>query len=165
MNKTGALLLKDCDQKPIVALLKKYGLQLLITSDNQDIPGSYWGDVEAGLIANKVYVREDTPIHSLLHESCHYICMDKTRRDALDTDAGGDYDEENGVCCLQILLSNDLKEMGQSRMMKDMDQWGYTFREGSTKNWFQGDAVDAFAWLKKYQLIDDQHKPTYQLRS
>ena len=39
------------------------------------LPGSYWGDSEAGLRANVLYVRADTPLHSLLHELSHYVCM------------------------------------------------------------------------------------------
>ncbi len=129
-----------------------------------NIPGSYWGDTEAGLIANKLYARLDTPIHSILHEVCHYICMDQQRRDKLDTNAEGDYDEENGVCYLQILLADELPDMGRDRMMQDMDAWGYTFRLGSSKVWFERDAEDALAWLQRYQLLD-QHQPTFKVRN
>ncbi len=129
-----------------------------------NIPGSYWGDAEAGLIANKLYARLDTPIHSILHEVCHYICMDQQRRDKLDTNAEGDYDEENGVCYLQILLADELPDMGRDRMMQDMDAWGYTFRLGSSKAWFEQDAEDALAWLQCYQLLD-QHQPTFKVRN
>ena len=138
-------------------------MTLEIVSDT-DIPGSYWGDSEAGLIANKLYARLDTPIHSILHEVCHYICMDQQRRSRLDTNAEGDYDEENGVCYLQILLADELPDMGRERMMQDMDAWGYTFRLGSSKAWFEQDAEDALAWLQRYQLLD-QHQPTFQVRS
>jgi hypothetical protein len=31
--------------------------------------------------------------------------------------------------------------------MADMDAWGYTFRLGSTRAWFEGDAEDALAFL------------------
>ena len=34
----------------------------------KSFPGSYWGDSEAGLRGNALYVRADTPLHSLLHE-------------------------------------------------------------------------------------------------
>ena len=56
-------------------------------------------------------MRDDTPVHSALHEACHYICMDKQRRNDLDTDAGGGYEEENGVCYLQILLADHLPDI------------------------------------------------------
>jgi len=98
-----------------------------------------------------------------MHESCHYICMDQNRRAKLDTNAEGDYDEENAVCYLQILLADDIPEMLQNRMMSDMDNWGYTFRLGSTQNWFEQDAEDAFNWLITHQLLT-QDKPNYQLR-
>ena len=165
LNTTKVLSVSDCQANHIEALLYKFNLNLCLISKNTNIPGSYWGDSEAGLISNNVYVRDDTPIHSLLHETCHYICMDDKRRQALDTNAEGDYDEENGVCYLQILLADDLPEMGRKRMMQDMDSWGYTFRLGSAENWFNKDADDAFIWLKQYQILDFQGAVNYRLRS
>jgi len=158
------LLIADCNITDIQSLLKKYQLNLKITQDAMDIPGSYWGDSEAGLISNIVYVRSDTPIHSMLHETCHYICMDNGRRHQLHTNAEGDYDEENGVCYLQILLANDIPEMGKERMLQDMDSWGYTFRLGSAKKWFEEDAQDAKEWLQKYNVLNDQGNINYTLR-
>ena len=50
-----------------------------------------------------------------------------------------------------------------------MDAWGYSFRLGSSANWFYNDADDALAWLMKYQLVmlDKQQKiqPTWNVRS
>lgn len=158
------LCITDCQISLIKFLLSRYNLTLKVEQNNNDIPGSYWGESEAGLISNTVYVRLDTPIHSLLHETCHYICMDDTRRQVIDTNAEGDYDEENGVCYLQILLANDIPEMGQKRMMDDMDKWGYTFRLGSAKAWFEQDAEDALKWLKNHQILDDNGNVLYQLR-
>lgn len=91
--------------------------------------------------------------------------MDTNRRDCLDTNAAGDYDEENAVCYLQILLANEIPEVGSSRMMQDMDRWGYTFRLGSAKSWFNDDAEDALDWLKKYNLLDLGGHPNFQLRT
>ncbi len=158
------LCVKNINSVYLNNLLSKYNLTLNTVDQNTDIPGSYWGDSEAGLIANQVYVRHDTPIHSLLHETCHYICMDKHRREQLDTNAEGDYDEENAVCYLQILLANELAEMQSLRMMQDMDSWGYTFRLGSAQQWFESDAEDAKQWLLRYQLIDENQQPTFNLR-
>jgi len=163
-NNNSVLLVKDCSLESLQALLSTYQLNLIIIENEKSIPGSYWGDSEAGLISNKVYARQDTPIHSLLHESCHYICMDQSRRENLDTNAEGDYDEENGVCYLQILLSNNLPEMGQERMLQDMDSWGYTFRLGSSKKWFEDDAEDAFSWLLSHNIINKEKGVTYSLR-
>jgi len=154
----------DYSINEIELLLKKYQLTLHLIKKNKPISGSFWGDTEAGLIENKVYVREDTPIHSLLHETCHYVCMDETRRKNLDTNAEGDYDEENAVCYLQILLADDLIEMTSERMMQDMDSWGYTFRLGSAKAWFENDAEDALKWLQSKQLLDSKNRPNYHLR-
>ena len=109
------------------------------------IPGSYWGESEAGLIGNRIYFRPDTPLHSVLHEACHFICMDDARRAQLERDAGGDYDEENAVCYLQILLADEFAGSDSQRMCSDMDAWGYTFRLGSARAWFERDADDARA--------------------
>jgi len=158
------LRLKDIDFRSVADLLTAFGLSLEKINLDEDIPGSYWGDEEAGLIDNRLLARADTPLHSILHETCHYICMDNTRRDGVHTDAGGDYDEENGVCYLQILLAAHINGFGQQRMLDDMDRWGYTFRLGSAQAWFEKDAEDAQSWLQQHLLIDSQQQPTWNLR-
>src|SRR5690606_8170619 len=50
------------------ALLAGHGLSLVAVADDAPIPGSYWGEPEAGIIGSNVYVRGDTPVHSMLHE-------------------------------------------------------------------------------------------------
>lgn len=147
------------------ALLARYGMQLDVVPADKPIPGSFWGDREAGLIDDRLLARNDTPIHSILHEACHYICMDAGRRAGLHTDAGGDYAEENGVCYLQILLAGCLPAVGRARLLRDMDAWGYSFRLGSTARWFAEDAEDARAWLLGFGLIDTQDQPTWKLRA
>lgn len=131
------------DHASLAALLDEFGLSLVEVPPGEPIPGSYWGDDEAGLIDNRLYARGDTPVHSILHESCHFICMDAQRRATLHTDAGGDYDEENAVCYLQILLADRIHGYSADRCMLDMDRWGYTFRLGSARAWFERDAEDA----------------------
>lgn len=158
------LRLAEIDIAPLSAVLSNYGLVLTIISAGNDIPGSYWGDEEAGLIGHELLVRADTPLHSVLHETCHYVCMDQTRREGLDTNAGGDYDEENAVCYLQILLAGELEQFGRQRMFRDMDHWGYTFRLGSAQAWFESDAEDALAWLLQRNLINQQSQPSWILR-
>jgi len=151
-------------QEALQHLFCNYQLAVEWIDDGAKIPGSFWGDSEAGLIGNILYVREDTPIHSAFHEACHYICMDKQRRQQLHTDAAGDYDEENGVCYLQIILAHQLAFASTEHMMADMDKWGYTFRLGSTKAWFEEDAEDARAWLLNHDLLDQNNQPTFNLR-
>lgn len=163
MSEHSVLRLADIAPEEVITLLQQFQLQLQV-SHAEAIPGSFWGDDEAGLIGNTLYARSDTPLHSILHESCHYICMDDSRRDGLDTNAGGDYDEENAVCYLQILLANHLLSMGTSRMFQDMDAWGYTFRLGSAQAWFEQDAEDARQWLQNASIIDDQNAVTFKLR-
>ncbi len=151
-------------QQQLAKLLKPYGIEIEHVAEHEAIQGSFFGGREAGLIGNKLYLRYDTPIHSALHEAGHYICMDPARREKLDTDAEGDYDEENGVCFLQILLAEHLADVGRERMMIDMDNWGYTFRLGSAKAWFEHDAEDARQWLIEHRIIDQNKNPTWQFR-
>jgi hypothetical protein len=150
---------------PLRALYARYGVELIEVPDGESIPGSWFGDPEAGIIGRAVYVRGDTPVHSALHEGCHLICIDEARRACLHTDAGGDYDEENGVNYLQILLADWVPGVGRDRMMADMDAWGYTYRLGSARAWFENDAQDARAWLLRHGLIDETETPSFQLRA
>ncbi len=132
-------------------------------SEGAAIPGSYWGAPEAGLVGECIYLRADTPLHSALHEACHAICMDETRRAMLDTDAGGEYAEENAVCYLQIVLAGELG-LPVAAICADMDKWGYTFRLGSALAWYQHDAEDARAWLVQHGLLRADGRPTFRSR-
>lgn len=137
----------------VAALLAHYGLRLQRVADGAPIPGSYWGESEAGLIGNTLYARADTPVHSVLHEACHWICMDEARRAALHTDAGGSDVEECGVCYLEILLADRLPGYSRAQACADMDAWGYHFRLGSAQAWFEHDAEDGRAFLQRRGLI------------
>ena len=158
------LRLADVDVAAVRSLLANYGLRISMIDAGSEIPGSFWGAEEAGLIGNELLVRPDTPVHSILHEACHYICMDKSRREGLHTDAGGDYDEENAVCYLQALLADHLADFGRERMFEDMDRWGYSFRLGSARAWFEQDADDALAWLLQHNLVNRLQQPCWTLR-
>jgi hypothetical protein len=152
------------DRVEIDALLAAYGARLVTVAPHEPIPGSYWGDAEAGLIGNRVFVRDDTPAHSFLHELCHFVCMTAARRAALATDAGGDDDEEAGVCYLQVLLAERFSGFGAARCLADMNAWGYSFREGSAHAWFDGDGIFAREWLQAHALIDALSRPTLRVR-
>ena len=154
----------DINLKPLQDLLERFNLQLLVVDDGDKIPGSWFGEREAGLVENRLYIRRDTPVHSALHESCHYICMDDQRRRQLHTNAGGDYAEENGVCYLQILLADHIAGFDRQRMLNDMDEWGYSFRLGSSRAWFEQDAEDAREWLIRHGLIDTEDQVKWTLR-
>ena len=158
------LLCKDIKPASLSTLLERYCLTVELVDDDAPIPGSFWQPPEAGLVGNALYIRNDTPVHSALHESCHYICMDQKRRAKLHTDAGGTAIEESGVCYLQILLSDHLAEMGKARMLSDMDEWGYSYRLGSSQAWFEQDAEDAFEWLLDNKLITEDSTPTWHIR-
>lgn len=155
MNDPAAVLrLAALQPGALAGLLGPYGL-VVEHSQAADIPGSYWGESEAGLIANRLIVRDDTPVHSALHEACHWICADAGRRASVHTDAGGDDLEECAVCYLQVLLGERLAGYSSARMLADMDAWGYSFRLGSARAWFEQDAADARAWLAARALLPE----------
>jgi hypothetical protein len=145
--------LGDLSTDAAIRFLTGFGLALVVVPNGADIPGSYWGSPEAGLIGGSLYVRPDTPVHSVLHTACHWICLDESRRASFHTDAGSDDLEEVGVCYLQCLLADELIGYSRQRVFVDMDLWGYTFRLGSAKAWFENDAEDARAWLVRHGLI------------
>jgi hypothetical protein len=156
---------RDVPLATLKSLLERYGLTLCVQDEGEAISGSFWGDSEAGIVGGCVYVRDDTPIHSLLHETCHVICMSAERREQLDRDAGGNDIEEASVCYLQIVLADQIGGVGRERLMRDMDAWGYSFRLGSTLRWFDTDAEDAVAWLVRHRVLHENGQPTFELRA
>lgn len=147
------LLLGDVAFDDVAALLARYGLRLARVADGAPIPGSYWGEPEAGLVGATVHARADTPLHSLLHEAAHLIVLPAERRAAVHTDATDSVEEEDAVCVLQSLLGDALPGVGADRILADMDAWGYTFRLGSARAYVHGDAADAWAWLRRAGLV------------
>lgn len=147
------LILAALARADIERLLDRHGLTAQWVPDDATIPGSYWGEPEAGIIGTTIYIRADTPVHSLLHEACHVICAPPEKRASLHTDASDCQLEEDATCYLQILLGDAIPGVGRGRIMQDMDTWGYTFRLGSTRAWFEQDADDARAWLTRRGLL------------
>jgi hypothetical protein len=158
------LRLAAVDIVPITELLARYGLRLELIAADAEIPGSYWGEDEAGLIADALYARPDTPLHSILHEACHWIVMEPARRPLVHTDASDSLAEEDATCYLQLLLARTLPCFGLEQALADMDAWGYSFRLGSARAWFEGDAEDARAWLIEHEVLDSAGHPTWRLR-
>jgi hypothetical protein len=158
------LRLSTIDRPAVVRLLAGFGLDVRVVAQDAPIDGSYWGDSEAGLRGNTLFARHDTPLHSILHEAAHYICMSPERRAGLDRDAGGDDAEESAVCYLQLLLADALESVGRERLFEDMDAWGYSFRLGSAKAWFEQDAQDAREWLERHGIINSRSKLTGSTR-
>jgi hypothetical protein len=148
------LLLRDIAVADVAGLLAGYGLQLRLVADDAPIPGSYWGEPEAGIIGHAVHARADTPVHSLLHEAAHLIVLDPPRRAAVHTDATDSIAEEDAVCVLQSLLGQALPGVGAQRVLADMDTWGYTFRLGSARAYVENDADAAWHWLSMRGLVD-----------
>lgn len=155
---THVLRLRDISFVDAAALLARYGLHLARVPDGEPIPGSYWGDSEAGLVGTTVHARGDTPVHSLLHEAGHLIVLPPDRRAAVHTDATDSVEEEDAVCLLQALLGDALPGVGRARVLSDMDAWGYTFRLGSAAAYFERDADTAWAWLARRGLVDEQRR-------
>ena len=145
-------------------LIARYRVEPVALPPGAGIPGSYWGAPEAGLVGHRICFRADTPVHSLLHELAHFVCMDPARRANLDTDAGGDDREECAVCYLEVLLAPELPPFDADRCLADMDAWGYSFREGAAKAWFDGDGREARDWLLGEALVDERNRPTWRLR-
>lgn len=150
------LTLADIGFDAPAALLARYGLQLVRVADGEAIPGSYWGESEAGLIGERVHARADTPVHSLLHEAAHLIVLPPERRATVHTDATDSVEEEDAVCVLQALLGDALPGVGRERVLADMDAWGYTFRLGSAKAYVEHDAEAAWQWLAERGLVDPE---------
>jgi len=147
------LTLADIDRSHVAALLGGYGLQLVHVDDGAPIPGSYWGEPEAGLVGATVYARADTPVHSLLHEAAHLIVLPPERRATVHTDATDSVAEEDAVCVLQSLLGDAIPGVGAARVFADMDAWGYTFRLGSAREYVERDATESWTWLADRGLV------------
>jgi hypothetical protein len=158
------MLLSTIDRVEVTRLLAGFGLDLRLVAAAEPIPGSYWGESEAGLQGGCLFARIDTPLHSVLHEAAHYICMTPERRIGLTRDAGGDDVEECAVCYLQILMADALMGVVRQQFYADMDSWGYSFRLGSVAAWFERDATDARSWLLEHGVIDERERLTGALR-
>jgi len=157
--------LETADRAAVTRLLAGYGLTPQLLAHGAVIPGSYWGESEAGLRGNTLFARLDTPLHSLLHEAAHYVCMSAQRRAQLDRDAGGDDAEEGAVCYLQVLLADALPGVARERLFADMDEWGYSFRLGGAAAWFAQDALDERVWLQQHGIIDAAGALTGRVRA
>ena len=154
----------DVGADAIRQFLGRYGISLEWLAADSPITGSFWGAPEAGIVARKVFVRSDTPLHSLLHEACHIICVTPERRESLVGNAGSDDLEESAVCYLQVILADLLPGVGQQRLMQDMDTWGYSFRRGTTARWFHEDADDARTWLINEGVLSAAGEAVFKLR-
>ncbi|HET7127290.1 MAG TPA: hypothetical protein VFI26_09410 [Lysobacter sp.] len=152
------LRLSDIGFDDASALLARYGLALALVADDEPIPGSFWGECEAGLIGSVVHARSDTPVHSLLHEAAHLIVLPPERRATVHTDATDSVEEEDAVCVLQALLADELPGVGRERVLADMDAWGYTFRLGSASAYVERDAESAWSWLQARGLVDARRR-------
>ena len=78
--------------------------------------------------------------------------------------AGLGYASRKWRAPLQVLLAMSLPQCGYARACQDMDEWGYSFRLGSTAAWFEADAADARDWLVAAGLITAAGELTGQLR-
>ena len=51
----------DINDDSLKILMSRFGLNICTVENNSDIPGSHFGDCEAGLIDKNLYLRADTP--------------------------------------------------------------------------------------------------------
>ena len=158
MATNSVLTLADISFEDASSLLASFDLALVRVDDGEPIPGSFWGECEAGIIGTIVYARGDTPVHSLLHEAGHLIVLPAERRADVHTDATDSIEEEDAVCVLQALLGDALPGAGYERVLADMDAWGYTFRLGSARAYVEHDAERPWAWLQARGLVDANRK-------
>jgi hypothetical protein len=63
------------------------------------------------------------------------------------------------------LLADSIPGVGRARLCTDMDDWGYSFRLGSARIWFESDAADARIWLFEHGVIDAEGSISGLLRS
>ena len=82
----------------LIRLAARYGVPVKQVEPGAPIPGTYWGEPEAGILNGVLHARPDTPVHSFLHELGHIVCADAVRRAGIRADAGGEDIEESGVC-------------------------------------------------------------------
>ena len=153
------------DTDSLRTVLSFYGIELVEVGKHLSIPYSIWETSEAGRRKNKLYVLGDTPIHSILHETGHFVCMSKKQRCSDTIDAKGSFEEENATCYLQILLSDHVDGFNRKLHLINMDEWGYAFRLGSAAKWCCQDAEDAKSWLQSRQIIDRNECVTWKLRA
>ncbi|WP_322521259.1 hypothetical protein SR882_10935 [Guyparkeria halophila] len=167
IDEAAVLRLSDLPNGALDRLVARYALSLAWVALGESIPGSFWGDDEAGIIGETLQVRPDTAVHSALHEFAHIVCMDPSRRAQAHTDAGSGDGEEEAVCYLQILMADHLEGFDRERALADMQAWGYTFRVGSPADWFAADANRASDWLLAEGLVlrgDHGLEPTFHPR-
>jgi hypothetical protein len=158
VNTGAVLLLREINFANVATLLARFDLHLHLVADDASIPGSYWGEPEAGIVGNTVYVRNDTPVHSLLHEAAHLMVLEPAHRAGVHTNATDSIEEEDAVCVLQSLLGDVLPGVGATRVLSDMDAWGYTFRLGNARAYVENDAETAWQWLAARGIVDDKRR-------
>ena len=141
------------------ALLARHGLELVHVGDGAPIPGSYLGRARGRHDRH----RPCTPAST---RRCIRYCTrpatcwsaDPARRTSIHTDASDSLEEEDATCYLQIVLADALPGFGRERVIADMDAWGYSFRLGSARAWFEHDAEDARAFLQGRGLLPEPRR-------
>jgi hypothetical protein len=114
---TRMLLPREHRSPGVARLLAGYGSICALVLPRRADSRLLLGRERGGLRGNTLFARHDTPLHSILHEAAHYICMSPQRRAGLDRDAGGDDAEESAVCYLQLLLADALECIGRERLL------------------------------------------------
>jgi len=115
------LLVNAIDRLPLEVMLDRYGLAFVLAAPEEVIPGSYWGEREAGLMGSRSSPGSTRRcIRCCTGRAISSACRPSGRA-GLDTDAGGDDAEENAVCYLQILIGGRAAEC---RERADVPRYG-----------------------------------------
>lgn len=137
----------------VQCLFVVYGFWLYYVVFGELIFGSYWGELEVGIIVSNVYVCDDMFVYLMLYEVCYLIvlllewCV-QVYIDVIDLVV-----EEDVICYLQIVLVGQLFGVGSQWLMVDMDVWGYMYWLGFMKVWFEQDVEDVKVWLVECGLL------------
>jgi len=79
-------LVNAIDRLALEVMLDRYGLGLVLVAPEEVIPGSYWGEREAGLIGARIFVRLDTlPQHRAALDTQRRAHVDPSLRLSLDS--------------------------------------------------------------------------------
>ncbi len=144
---------------------RAYGARLERVPAGAAIPGSYWGDTEAGLdrqhrVRARRHARAFVPARALslhLHgRRAPCRARDRRRRHATTRSAAS----ATCRCC----SPSGSTASAQRAACATWTRGATRFREGSARAWFDGDGAHARAWLLDHGLVDSAGQPTLRLR-
>ena len=134
--------LRDIGFDDVAALLARYGLAARARRRRRADPRQLLGRTRSRPDRPRVHARDDTPVHSLLHEAAHLIVLPPERaRRAYRRHRFG-RGRRRRLRAAVAARRRPARRRPRA-LMADMDAWGYTFRLGSARAYFERDAEDA----------------------